>query len=101
MVLAHVMETTRELWPVLPEEEGSSVTIQIGELKSIDIRHVISCPANSQRGVWTLRKQNEIDAVVEFSSAQVLRQIQKSDGLQSIRILNFEELEDYYVSVSV
>jgi len=86
-VMALVLQAARELWPATLEMQGKSVIVQIGELKSIDILRAMSSPASKIRQVWILRKQNEIDGIVNLVEAHALAKMMTPEGLKSFRVL--------------
>merc|ERR1719174_899868 len=82
-VLAQVMSGARCLWPCYLEEQQSTVTVQIGQLKETDINVIIGnveAPADSQRGqrLWILHRHNDTEASVQAKNPLQVNALMRS-----------------------
>lgn len=88
-VLARVLQTAREMWPVKMELEGCSVTIHIAELKSASIDDVFACcPEPGIQKVWVMLRQNAMEASVKLKRVSELNALLK--GSEDCRIVSLD-----------
>jgi len=84
---AQVLQAARRLWPLKEEEEGTTVTIQIGVLKAATLEDIVTAPAGDKRQVWVLRQHNLLEGSVELVRASGLQELH-DDGA-SFHVLDF------------
>jgi len=68
-VLAKVLSAARTLWPLRSNADGTTVTIQVGELRCKSLETLVGSPAEDHRQVWILIRQNDLDGVVMLRQA--------------------------------
>ena len=78
-VLCEVYRAARVLWPVTADAQASSVTVQIGQLKAHDLETVTASPADEDRSVWVVRKQNACEASVELCLATEVNELNAAE----------------------
>lgn len=88
-ILIRVLKAVRQLWQLRLELEGTYVTIQIGELKALDIDEVVGCPASDTRRVWVVQRLNDLEGVVSLKPASELNGLLLETG--SCRVVDFEK----------
>merc|ERR1719491_152679 len=53
-ILAAIFAAGRALWPRSLEEQGSTVVINVGQLRTHDVRGIITGVPSTQRSVWVM-----------------------------------------------
>merc|ERR1740121_1088823 len=65
-ILAATCAAGRGLWPSSVESQGSTVLIDVGQLRAHDIRSIVGSPIVPHSSAWVLLPKNEREAVLEF-----------------------------------
>eukprot|EP00972_Heterocapsa_arctica_P060549 8933517-Heterocapsa_arctica.AAC.1 len=58
------MKAARELWPLSAEDAGTTVTVNIAELKGAPIAEVLDSVRAETKQVFTLRRHNDLEGSV-------------------------------------
>jgi hypothetical protein len=77
-VLCQVLRAARRLWPLWVEMQGSTVTVQIAELKSLDMQQ-LCCGIRPAKKVWVLVRHNDCEAAVEQKDLHQLNALMHED----------------------
>jgi len=86
--LVAVFEAGRKLWPADLLQQGSTVTLQVGKLKSHDVKHIFTSLPGEMRSVWALVQQNETEAVCDLYAAPDLNKLNESGTRYCVLDLN-------------
>lgn len=94
-LMVQTFKAARQMWPVRKELESTTVSIQVGELKSMPILDVLrgktqEVESESFPGVWVLMKQNAVEGVVRLFSLSELNEIRADSD--SYRVLHLDQL---------
>merc|ERR1711963_1200550 len=87
--LCDVFRAARAMWPVHKGLQGTSVTIQIGQMKSRDINEIMGCPEDDSRNVWVLLHLNSREGSVELKPAEELNALRANKAI--FRVIGFGE----------
>lgn len=85
--LCVVLRGARALWPMSTKMQGTTVILQVGELKSQDIDLISRNPDSESRAVWIVLKNNAQEGMVTLCQAGELNAL-CVDG-SSFRVLDF------------
>ena len=88
VALAEVYRAGRSLWPPNPKLQGASVTIEIGQLKSMDME-TISAPSKGVRDVWVMIQKNATEAIVQLKKVGEINELVAQAVV--FRVLTFDE----------
>merc|ERR1712087_145641 len=83
------MGATRQLWPRTPSEQGSTVIVDVGQLRSHLISVITGRPLDSRMSAWVVLAKNEREAVLELLPASGLNTLNSNQA--KYWVLDWEE----------
>merc|ERR1711879_705331 len=95
-VLAEVYRAGRELWPATSEGTGQTITLEIGQLKSLEVTKLHHCDAQDVRAVWALVRKNQKEASVELLTAPQLTALNREGCIYQALDLSPSDRSEYY-----
>ena len=98
VALAEVYRAGRRLWPLDAKMQGGNVTIEIGQLKSMNMDAILN-PSKGVRDLWVLVQKNATEAIVELRRAGEINQLNEEaqrPPYQRYQVLAFDERFEKY-----